>query len=61
MSFFYHHPAPEYRHHTNKEGELNPANRQWHQTNGTYPVSYGLGIVIVSIRILIALHPLFPA
>jgi uncharacterized membrane protein YkgB len=60
MSFFYHHPAPEYRHHMNKEGELNPANRQWHETNGTYPVSYGLGIVIVSIGILIALHPLFP-
>lgn len=33
MSFFYHHPAPE----------------------------YGLGIVIVSIGILIVLHPLFPA
>jgi uncharacterized membrane protein YkgB len=60
MSFFYHHPSPEYRHHMNKEGELNPANRQWHQTNGTYPVSYGLGIVIVSIGILIALHPIFP-
>jgi reactive chlorine resistance protein C len=60
ISFFYHHPAPEYRYHMNKEGELNPANRQWHQTNGTYPVSYGLGIVIVSIGILIALHPLFP-
>jgi uncharacterized membrane protein YkgB len=60
MSFFYHHPAPEYRHHMNKEGEFNPANHQWHETNGTYPVSYGLGIVIVSIGILIALHPLFP-
>jgi reactive chlorine resistance protein C len=60
MSFFYHHPAPEYRHHMNKEGELNPANHQWHETNGSYPVSYGLGIVIVSIGILIALHPLFP-
>jgi reactive chlorine resistance protein C len=45
-----------------KEGELNPANREWHQTNGTYPVSYGIVIVIVivSIGILIALHPLFP-
>jgi uncharacterized membrane protein YkgB len=60
MSFFYHHPAPEYRHHMNKEGEVNPANHQWHETNGTYPVSYGLGIVIVSIGILIALHPFFP-
>jgi uncharacterized membrane protein YkgB len=60
MSFFYHHPAPEYRHYMNKEGEFNPAHRQWHETNGTYPLSYGLGIVIVSIGILIALHPLFP-
>jgi uncharacterized membrane protein YkgB len=58
MSFFYHHPAPKDRHHMNKEGELNPANREWHQTSGTYPVPYGLGIVIVSIGILIALHPL---
>src|SRR6267143_6565957 len=60
MSFFYHHPAPEYRHYMNKEGEFNAANRQWHETNGTYPLSYGLGIVIVSIGILIALHPIFP-
>jgi uncharacterized membrane protein YkgB len=60
MSFFYHHPAPEYRHYMNKEGEFNAANRHWHETNGTYPLSYGLGIVIVSIGILIALHPLFP-
>src|SRR3984885_15902095 len=37
MSFFYHHPAPEYRHYMNKEGELNAAHRQWHETNGTYP------------------------
>jgi uncharacterized membrane protein YkgB len=60
MSFFYHHPAPEYRQYMNKEGEFNPAHRQWHETNGTYPFSYGLGIVIVSIGILIALHKFFP-
>ena len=60
MSFFYHHRAPEYRRYMNKEGELNPAHRQWHETNGTYPLSYGLGIVIVSIEILIALHPFSP-
>jgi uncharacterized membrane protein YkgB len=60
MSFFYHHPAPEYRQYMNKEGEFNPAHRRWHETNGTYPLSYGLGIVIVSIGILIALHPIFP-
>jgi uncharacterized membrane protein YkgB len=59
-SFLYHHPAPEYRHYMNKEGELKPANRAWHQTNGTYPVSYGLGVVIVSLGILIALYPVRP-
>jgi reactive chlorine resistance protein C len=60
MSFFYHYPAPEYRAHMNKEGALSAANHQWHETNGTYPVSRGLGIVIVSIGILIALHPRLP-
>jgi uncharacterized membrane protein YkgB len=59
-SFLYHHPAPEYRHYMNKEGELKSANRAWHQTNGTYPVSYGLGVVIVSLGILIALYPIRP-
>lgn len=60
MSFFYHHPAPEYRAYMNKEGELNRAHRQWHETNGTYPFAYGLGIVIISIGVLIALHPVRP-
>jgi uncharacterized membrane protein YkgB len=60
MSFFYHHPAPEYRSYMNKEGELNPAHRQWHETNGTYPFADGLGILIVSIGLLIALHPVAP-
>lgn len=60
MSFFYHHPAPEYRHFMNREGELNPVNRQWHETNGTYPVAWGLGVVIVSIGILIASRPWLP-
>ena len=59
-SFLYHHPAPEYRHYMNKEGELKPANREWHQTNGTYPVSYGLGVIIVSIGIFIAMYPIKP-
>src|SRR5579862_6460424 len=60
MSFFYHHPAPEYRPFMNKEGELNPAHRAWHESNGTYPFAIGLGIVIVSIGLLIALHPWLP-
>jgi len=60
MSFFYHHPAPEYQKFMNKEGELNLAHRDWHETNGTYPFAIGLGIVIVSIGVLIALHPVLP-
>jgi len=60
MSFFYHHPAPEYHKYMNKEGELNLAHRQWHETNGTYPFAYGLGVLIVGIGLLIALHPVLP-
>jgi len=60
MSFFYHHPAPEYRQYMNKEGELNAAHRAWHESNGTYAFSRGLGIVIILIGVLIALHPVLP-
>src|SRR5215469_1465680 len=60
ISSLYHHPAPEYKHYINKEGELKPANKEWHQSNGTYPVSYGLGVIIVSLGILIALYPIRP-
>jgi reactive chlorine resistance protein C len=60
MSFFYHHPAPEYRSYMNKEGEVVAAHRAWHETNGTYPFAIGLGIVIVTIGLLIALHPMWP-
>jgi len=59
MSFFYHHPAPEYRE-QNPAGGLNIANHAWNETNGTYAFSYGLGCVIVGLGLLIALHPLFP-
>jgi len=59
-SFLYHHPAPEYKHYMNKEGEMKPANREWHRSNGTYPVSYGLGVIIMSLGILIALYPVRP-
>ena len=31
MSFFYRAPAGEYRQHMNREGELVPANREWHE------------------------------
>src|SRR6266404_6042921 len=60
MSFFYRHPAPEYRQYINREGELNTANRAWNESNGTYVISHRLGIVIVLIGLLIALHPVLP-
>ncbi|MBI1347806.1 DUF417 family protein [bacterium] len=60
MSFFYRQPAGEYRKHMNREGELVPANREWHERNGTYPFAYGLGTVIVAFGLLIALHPWLP-
>jgi reactive chlorine resistance protein C len=60
MSFFYKEPAGEYRKHMNREGELVPANREWHEQNGTYVFAYGLGSVIVLYGVMIALHPVFP-
>ena len=60
MSFFYHHPAPEYRPYMNREGELIPSHRDWHETNGTYPFAYGLGVLIVLIGVLITMHPVLP-
>ncbi len=56
MSFFYAYDAPEYRQHMTKEGELVPANRTWHEANGTYWFSYLLGSVIVLFGLLIAAH-----
>lgn len=56
MSFFYEYDAPEYRQHMNKEGELIPANRAWHEANGTYGFSYLLGSVIVLLGLLVAAH-----
>ncbi len=60
MSFFYKMPAGEYRQHMNKEGELIPANRQWHESNGTYVFAHGLGAVIVVFGVMVALHPWMP-
>ena len=59
MRFLYKQPA-EYRTHMNKEGELNPQHRAWHQENGTYTFSHGLGTVIIGIGLLIALYPVKP-
>jgi uncharacterized membrane protein YkgB len=60
MSFFYHQPAGEYRKHMNKEGELVPANREWHEKNGTYPFAQGLGAIIVAYGAMITLHAASP-
>jgi reactive chlorine resistance protein C len=60
MSFFYRQPAGEYRQHMNPAGESVPANREWHERNGTYIFAYGLGAVIVAFGIMISLHPFLP-
>jgi uncharacterized membrane protein YkgB len=55
MNFFYAKPAPEYKQYMNKEGELVPKNRAWHQENRTYVFADGLGTAIIAIGILILL------
>lgn len=60
MSFFLAHDAPEYKSHMNKEGELIPANREWHESNNTYLFAYGLGTVIVAYGLMLCLHPWLP-
>jgi len=59
MSFFYNHPD-EYKTHMNKEGELIPANHQWHIDNNTYGFSAGLGIFLITLALLVALHKVTP-
>jgi uncharacterized membrane protein YkgB len=59
MSFFYADPG-HYKEHKNPEGALVPANRAWHEANRTYPFAWGLGAVIVTYGLLIALHPWKP-
>lgn len=60
MNFFYAKEAPEYKNFRNPEGALVPENRAWHEANRTYIFSYGLGILIVSIGILVFLGIFFP-
>ncbi len=60
MSFYYAHPAPEYRSYMNKEGEVVPAHHEWHVGNRTYEFSHLLGCVIVLIGVLITLHGFLP-
>lgn len=71
MSFFYHHSGetaldkngeekPQYKLHRNPEGKMVAENIAWHQSNGTYVFSYGLGTVIVLIGTLTLLGIWFP-
>jgi reactive chlorine resistance protein C len=60
MRFFYHYPVPDYRHYMNKEEEVIGSHHQWNKENGTYAFSYGLGVVIISIGLLIATYPVAP-
>lgn len=59
MSFFYNH-ADEYKSHQNKEGELIATNHQWNIENNTYGFSFGLGIFLVTVAILVALYKVAP-
>lgn len=71
MSFFYHNTGknapdsqgkivPEYKLHSNPEGKIVNRNIEWHQQNGTYLFSYGLGAVIIIIGIAVLLGIWFP-
>jgi uncharacterized membrane protein YkgB len=60
MKFFYAKPAPEYKQYVNKEGELVPKNRAWHQENRTYLFADALGTVIIAIGILLLLGVFSP-
>ncbi|QJB37785.1 YkgB family protein [Chitinophaga oryzae] len=59
MSFFYSTPG-DYRNHMNKEGELIEANHTWHENNNTYGFSYGLGIFLIFLGVLLAIYRVSP-
>ena len=59
MSFFYNYPH-DYVSHVNKEGELVAANRAWHTINNTYGFATGLGIFLVILAMLLAIHKIAP-
>ncbi|OZI07334.1 hypothetical protein BWI93_14975 [Siphonobacter sp. BAB-5385] len=59
MSFFYEHPKA-YKAYINKEGELIPKNHAWHLENNTYGFSRGLGVFLVTVAVLVALHRVAP-
>ena len=59
MSFFYDNPS-EYKKYVNKEGELIAENHQWHIQNTTYGFANGLGILLIGIAFLVAIHQKAP-
>lgn len=59
MSFLINDPE-NYKPHMNPEGALISENRAWHQQNGTYRFSYGLGSIIVLYGLLLCTHPWLP-
>ncbi|MEX1041199.1 MAG: DUF417 family protein [Pirellulaceae bacterium] len=50
-----------YKPHMNAEGVFNSENRAWHEQNGTYLFSYGLGSLIVVYGLMLCLHPWLPS
>jgi len=59
MSFFYDHPS-EYKAHVNKEGEFVAENHTWHEANNTYGFAKGLGVFLIVVGFLVALHKTAP-
>lgn len=49
-----------YKLHKNKEGEIVPQNIKWHEANGSYTFSYGLGTVIFIIGTVVLLGIFYP-
>src|SRR5690606_2284422 len=52
--------VPAYTKFKNPEGKIVQKNINWHEKNGTYIFSYGLGLVIVSIGLTVLLGIWFP-
>jgi uncharacterized membrane protein YkgB len=60
LRVLYRYPPPAYRPYMNREGDVVPAHRAWHQANRTYAVSVGFGVIIVILGLLVACHPVYP-
>lgn len=52
--------SDNYKLHKNKEGEIVQQNIKWHEANGTYVFSYGLGSVIFIIGTIVLLGIFYP-